>query len=254
MILLTGGSGSIGKHVSADLRLKSRFPLADLDIDLPRRLSETSTLIHLAGVSDSRLVNQDPNSAYLINVDSTIALLQSFAKNGGKRFVFSSTGHVYGGTKPGSYSVETDPVNPKSEYAEQKVIAENLLKELSIQLDIQLIILRIFSVFGLGMRQNYLAGNIENFFESQKRFPIVQTSDDIRDFSTPETVAKYINMTANLAIQSSFTVNICTGHPVSVRERVKEAFDSFPEENFLPGNSEMPYLVGSTDQMRKRFV
>jgi len=253
MILLTGSTGTIGKKIIFDIGLDFRLPPSTNQLESTKNLFSNSTLIHLAGISNTRDVEINPVQSYLVNVQSTVALFNAFAENHGKRFIFASTGHIYGGTATGSQSAETDALNPRSEYARQKMETELLLTEKAEKYDTELLILRIFSVFGPGMRKNYLAGMIEKSILETGQFPLIKNADDIRDFSTPEQVASYINRSILLDTEKITTLNICTGMACSVREKVIDAYPSMPLSKFSRGTSDLPYLVGNPTRMNVLF-
>ena len=253
MILLTGSTGTIGKKVNFDIDLDFHLPPSSSQLKSSENLFGNSTLIHLAGVSNTREVETNPTQSYLVNVKSTVVLFNAFAENHGKRFIFASTGHVYGGTTTGSQSAETDTLKPRSEYARQKMEAEFLLTETAEKYNTELLILRIFSIFGAGMRKSYLAGMIEKSIIETGQFPTVKNSDDVRDFSTPDQVASYINRSVLLKTEKITTLNICTGIGCSIRDKVIEVYPSIPISKFSKGTSDLPYLVGNPRRMNVFF-
>jgi nucleoside-diphosphate-sugar epimerase len=253
VILLTGSSGTIGRKVSSDLKLDVRFPFQGQKQNLPIHTFENSTLVHLAGMSNPKLVALEIDKSYSVNVLSAVELFRIFAENKGRRFVFASSGHVYGNTQWGVLSKESDVINPHSRYAEQKAKAETFLRELALEYETELLILRIFSVFGSGMRENYLAGMIEKSLNDSGNFPLIANSDDVRDFSSPAMIADYLNRSIDLRMEPILTLNICSGVPSSVRDKVVSAYPSIPRDKLLDGNSEIPYLVGNPELMNKYF-
>jgi nucleoside-diphosphate-sugar epimerase len=253
MIVLTGSSGSIGKNVAADHNLNLRFPMGVREIEESLFMTSETTLIHLAGISSLETVEADKATAYSVNVESTLNLFKAFAGKNGRRFIFASTSHVYGSTQPGSFSSEQDELNPQSRYAELKVETEQRLKALADDFNTEILILRIFSVFGPGMRKNFLCGRIEDYFEVHGEYPIINTADDVRDFSTPHKMGKYITSAKDIHMEKVLTLNLCSGAAKTVREQVISTFNDFPISNFVSGTSKIPRLVGDNDLMRKLF-
>ena len=250
MILLTGASGSLGSRLKHDKSLEVRFPTSSKDLQNKLKGSANHTLIHLAGASSRKFVDNNEDYAYKINVESTISLFKALAENQGKRFIFASSGHVYGDTRPDYFSVETDELKPKSTYAKQKLIAENMLLNEASNYDTQLIILRIFSIFGNGMRDHYLSGMIEKSTE-KNTMPLIATCDDERDFSSPEVVAGYIEKFQKNSTPKILIVNICSGIAKTVREKVQDSYPMIPEENYLRGNSDVARLVGDNKLLKQ---
>jgi nucleoside-diphosphate-sugar epimerase len=251
MILLTGSNGSIGRNIAADHRLNLRFPLQVQEIKEALPFTTEATLIHLAGISNPETVESDPVVSFSVNVQSTLNLFKAFAEKNGQRFIFASTSHVYGSTQDGAFSREQDQPNPQSRYAEQKIEAEQKLKALATNFNTEVVILRIFSVFGSGMRENFLSGRIEKHFNVHGAYPIVHSADDVRDFSTPLEMSGYISLTTDIHVDKMLTLNLCSGKAKTVREQIKLSYCDFPNSNFVPGNSHTPRLVGDNSLMRK---
>ena len=244
MILLTGATGTLGSFVKNDKKLDFRFPEQFKKMKNHLIESENHSLIHLAGISSRRFIETNEEYAFRINVQSTIELFKAFAENQGKRFIFASTGHIYGTTKSDYFSLETDDPKPMSIYARQKIVTENLLLKEAEKYETELVILRIFSIFGIGMREHYLSGMIENSVKNQHIMPLITTCDDVRDFSSPTSVANYIEKFQNNWIPKTLIVNACSGTAKTVQEQVQFSFPEIPKENYLRGNSEVPRLVG----------
>ena len=254
MILLTGATGSIGSNVTSAMPLQFKLPIKMEHLNQNLNVSEGDSLIHLAGISNPKIVESDADLSYDVNVRSTIALFRAFAAKGGRRFIFASTGHVYGLTSPGSYSSESDALRPQSMYAEQKIETEVLLTKLSQDFETDLLILRIFSVFGPGMRENYLAGMIEKSINANGVLPIISPADDVRDFTTPQMIGHYLNRAVEIDMKKNLTLNLCSGIPRTIKAQVSANYPKIPLSNFVPGNSKIPWLVGNPSLMKEYFV
>lgn len=99
-----------------------------------------------------------------INVRSTMELAEWSLSRGVSRFVFSSTGNVYGVKEQPSKI--NDPCNPETMYAASKLSAETLLKPFSAFMDIQ--ILRLFGVYGPGQKNAMIPNIIETFLRGEE--------------------------------------------------------------------------------------
>ena len=117
-------------------------------------------IVHLAARSH-RVVDDDPDprAAYTrANVDATRRLLEAARVAGVRRFVFASTVKVHGDyTPPGVVWRETDPLEPKDEYARSKVVAEALVDRFGREHAMQTVILRFPMVYGPGVKANFAA-------------------------------------------------------------------------------------------------
>ena len=111
--------------------------------DIPDNIS---CIIHLAAITDIIECQKNPSKCFDINVDGTKNMLEICNKSKSK-FIFLSTSHVYG--NPIKLPISEDhPQNPNSIYSESKLKAENLCKTYSESGDLDLSILRVFSVYG----------------------------------------------------------------------------------------------------------
>lgn len=117
-------------------------------------------IVHLAARSH-RLVDDDPDPplAYRrANVDATRALLDAARERAVRRFVFTSSVKVHGDySPPGVVWRESDPVEPKDDYARSKVEAEALVREYGHGHGIGTVILRFPLVYGPGVQANFAA-------------------------------------------------------------------------------------------------
>ena len=250
-IFATGRTGSIGKHLNGVESLSIRFPSTEAQLQDELTHRKCDTLIHLAAVTNPIQVAQDKIHSGYINVDAPVVLLKAFIKSGGNRFIFASTSHVYGPQEVGHLSLETDTPNPISAYAEQKLRAEQGLIEVAGGHEIDLTILRIFSVFGSSMANHYLAGAVSSQVGKQNSFPMIHNSEDIRDFSTPSWVAQKINEFCYLKRGGLTVCNIASGVPMSIREKVLGEFPLWPLNYFDGLQSNMSWLVGSDHLLNK---
>jgi nucleoside-diphosphate-sugar epimerase len=244
-IFATGMTGSIGKNLQGVKSLRLKFPC---DVEAIQETLEElgcSTLIHLAAMTAISRVEKEVALSNSINVEAPIALLQAFINSGGKRFIFASTGHVYGPQQVGHFSVESDMPNPQTLYSDQKLRAENALIEIANSNDVDLVILRIFSVFGPSMANHYLAGMVSKQNIISTTFPMISNSEDVRDFSNPVWVARKIEEFCHLELSGVMICNIASSTPMSIRERVLQARPEWPQECFDGGQSNMSWLVGS---------
>ena len=251
-LLASGTTGSIGKHLVDVSPVKSRLEDSTENIvDEFMKLSP-SVFIHLAGATSIELIKANDDLSLRLNVNGALRMMDAFAKSGGQKFIFASTGHVYGATDSNRYARETDPTEPISIYAKHKLLAETKLTEMARELGINLVIARIFSVFGSGMAEHYLSTKILNEIGLQpngKGYPVIENGSDVRDFMEPNQVAKRLCLiaeTMNITNQIQI-LNICSGIPITERQKVLNTHPNWPEAKIKKTLSALPHLVGSTD-------
>jgi dTDP-4-dehydrorhamnose reductase len=126
-ILLTGGSGLLGRNLIRHLRVKGHEIIApnssELDITDPLFfiLFDCDLVIHCAAIAKFADAEKNPIDTIETNIQGTCnALKHAMSKNA--RFVFISSSHVFDGQK-GNYT-HTDLPNPLTRYAKSKVAGE----------------------------------------------------------------------------------------------------------------------------------
>lgn len=147
---ITGGSGFIGsrlvEYLSKDQKIE--FFLFDGDLLNKQEISsffegkEINQVVHLAGTFFG-----DFEELVLANVITTSNLLQVAVKRNVSKFVYTSTGAVYG-EPVREKAIETDPLNPITLYGLAKAYAEKCVDFYSRKFAINSIILRFPNVYG----------------------------------------------------------------------------------------------------------
>lgn len=181
-ILVTGASGFIGKSLCKTLmslnrsvvgavRKKPIFSvkindiykqLGDIGINekWKKALKNQDCVVHCAG--RAHIINKTSESKKelekyrLTNVEATKKLANQCAEAGVKRFIFLSSIGVHGKftNKCKPFSIN-DNLNPLENYAISKFEAEQALIEISAKTGLEVVILRIPSVYGKGSKGNF---------------------------------------------------------------------------------------------------
>lgn len=120
MILLTGGSGLLGRHLFQHLECYAPSH-SDFDIEKPVLTKGISMIVHCAAYTDVERAEVERDRAYLVNVLGTLKLAEL-----GVPLVYISTEYVFDGAK-GNYS-EEDETNPVNCYARTKELGEKMAK------------------------------------------------------------------------------------------------------------------------------
>ena len=171
-ILLTGGAGYIGSHVS-NLLIDQGFDVTiidslitgnktlinpkakfiNCDIADTKNISELLTnykfdvVMHFAGLIRVDESVKEPEKYNEFNFEKAKIFLDICFKNDLKKIIFSSTASIYGNPIKNNVS-ENDELNPLNPYAETKLKLENFIINKSKSEDISYIILRYFNVAG----------------------------------------------------------------------------------------------------------
>ena len=170
-ILITGGAGYIGSHISEVLikNKKKIFIIDNLSSGYKKLINKKAkfykvnilntkkireiilrnkidSIIHLAANLIIGEGEKNPKKYYTNNVTGTKNLLKACKNTEIKNFVFSSTAAVY---KDGQYKVnENSIIKPKSIYGKTKILGERLIMKFAKKNKINYAILRYFNIAG----------------------------------------------------------------------------------------------------------
>jgi nucleoside-diphosphate-sugar epimerase len=247
-IYATGVSGTIGKHL--------RNLVTEIEIDLSSpdkvfhgvKLSDASTIIHLGGIVGETLVQSDKAYASRVNIQGTRNLGEVALKNGCEKFLYVSTSHVY--KQRSSCITESDSLEPTSYYSETKIEAERAITETLRESDVQLTILRVFSVLDWEMPPFTLGGAIERIINGDDIN--ISNGDDERDFLTPKTVASIISELTNEKDLPSI-INLCSSKATSVLNAATTMLrlaQSNQSHRIFSGHSRIPKIVGDNSLLK----
>jgi len=167
MILVTGGAGFVGLNVVEQLRARGEeVRVADLDkpaIDVPFERVDVrqppdsifrgvKRVIHLAAITaDPARDAREPALIAEVNLLGTIRMLEAARRHGVERFVYASTGALYGSAGVGvdhPLDEEADRPVPETMYGITKYAAERTCLRLSSLWNLDVRIGRLGTVFG----------------------------------------------------------------------------------------------------------
>jgi UDP-glucose 4-epimerase len=222
-ILITGGAGYIGSHVSEVLiKNKKKIFITDnlstgyrrlinkkakffkVDILKSKKIREIiiknkiDSVIHLAANLIIGEGEKYPKKYFKNNVLGTKNLLESCKNTGIKNLVFSSTAAVY---KDGQYKVhENSVIKPKSVYGKTKIKAEKIIKQFCKRNKINYCILRYFNIagsspsgkIGLINKSDHLFKNFSR--EIIKKRPILKIYGDNYDTKDGSCIRDFIHV------------------------------------------------------------
>ena len=170
-ILITGGAGYIGSHITEHLvKKKSNIIILDnlitgceklinkkakfINEDIMNKTKlakiisdyQVDSIIHLAAHLNLSEAERNNKKYYRNNVEGTLSLVQACKNSNVKSIIFSSSCSVYGNVK-GPVNEKRKP-NPQGYYAFTKYKAEEIIKKFSKNYKYKYGILRYFNVAG----------------------------------------------------------------------------------------------------------
>ncbi|WP_413294143.1 NAD-dependent epimerase/dehydratase family protein [Bdellovibrio sp. HCB185ZH] len=169
MILITGASGFIGRHLSRMLSMAGHEVIAtNVDITDHGECEKLfahrkyDVVVHLAGISSVNECEKDISKAFRVNVEGTYRIASLLAANNNQaHFVFPSTGQVYmAGREENREYTESDPVGPSNLYALTKYLAEEELKSIANLKDLSVTALRIFNHVHKSQRPEFFLSSV----------------------------------------------------------------------------------------------
>jgi nucleoside-diphosphate-sugar epimerase len=177
-VLVTGGAGFIGSHLTRRLldagyhvRVLDRFdygwsgtesikhPRLEIqqgDIcnsrDVSRAVRDVDGVLALAAIVGDPACNLDPEETINLNYTATKILVEACNFYGVRRLVFASSCSVYGASE-NDLLTERSRLNPVSLYARTRVLSENIIFDR--RGDVEPVVLRLATVFGLSPRMRF---------------------------------------------------------------------------------------------------
>ncbi len=270
-ILLTGGAGFIGSHLTESLleqghrvvcldnfddfydrSIKEKnisgfehhpeFTLVEGDIRDKELLTSLfdkhaiSLIVHLAAKAGVRPSVEDPQVYFDVNINGTINILEHAKQFGVKKMVFASSSSVYGNNEKIPFA-ETDFVDhPISPYAASKKSGELLCYTYHSLYDIDISCLRFFTVYGPRQRPDLAIHKFARLILDGKPVPVYGDGSFKRDFTYVDDTVSGINR-AIQNLKGYKVFNFGNSRTVSVLEMIQaleDALDLKAKIDFKP--------------------
>ena len=250
-ILITGGAGFIGAHLTNKLSKskKNKILVVDLlkskggipylnprnefikgDITNKNVLKKIEKwkpeiIYHLAAQSGSEGAYDNPKEDLLTNALGTYLLGNLAKKIRCKKFIYTSTVAVYGNNK--KYISEKSDIRPDSIYGVSKYAGELFLKQLLNNTKVKTYIFRLFNTYGPGENLNNLKKGMVSIFCSyvwQNKPIIVKGSlNRFRNFTYIDDCAEILAKSLNNSKLKNFEIfNLASEKKITVKELVKK--------------------------------
>jgi UDP-glucuronate 4-epimerase len=255
-VLVTGGLGFIGFHVSRALLERgdrvtivddfsdAPYPRAhkernarDLQVDfdtvavvracvtdrpaVAATMGDVDAVIHLAGLAGVRPSFAEPARYARVNVEGTATLHELARERGVERFVFASSSSVYGNATPLPAREDAPAVAPESPYAASKRGAELVALALSRRIpEARCAALRFFTVYGPRQRPEMAITLFTRAVLAGRPITLFGDGSMRRDFTYVDDIVRGVLAALDRAPRGFRAYNLGSGAPVDLRSLV----------------------------------
>ncbi len=177
-----------------------------------------ATIYHLAGGSSVGLSLQTPAEDFRRSVVSTAALLEWIRSSSPQtKLVVSSSAAIYGDT-PAENIPEEGTFTPYSPYGFHKRASELLCASYAQNFGLQIAIVRLFSIYGPGLRKQLLWDLCCRLQKSPTTLELHGTGNEIRDWLYIQDAIEILVAASTAASPVPLIVNGGTGQGTCVRD------------------------------------
>jgi GDP-4-dehydro-6-deoxy-D-mannose reductase len=219
----------------------------------------TDAVVHLAAASSGAAARRDPEGAMRVNAIATVGLLTALGDAGHRpRFLFVSTGEVYGAGYDGPITAVAPP-RPVSPYAASKAAAEPAVLDLAADSGMAAVVARAFPHTGPGQSTDFVlpafAARLQEARRLGQREIPVGNLDVVRDFLDVRDVTR-----AYLALLDHGRPGACYNVASGLGRRLRDCFtamaaalgvDARPvADASLVRPADIPVLIGDPARLR----
>lgn len=255
MILVTGGAGFVGSHLTKRLLREGRsvvvldnfnsfydpqikrkniqpllsypqFTLVENDIRDKSVLEkifqkyEITEIIHLAARAGVRGSIQDPFIYEEVNIRGTLSILEVCKNSPVEKFIFASSSSVYGRQDYAPFQEEISHLNPVSPYGVSKLAGELLCRNYNYLYGIPICCLRIFTAYGPAQRPEMAIHKFTRLIWQEKPVPVFGDGDSKRDYTYIEDLVEGFILALNHEFDFDI-INLGNSHPVELLKVIK---------------------------------
>ncbi|AUG04542.1 NAD-dependent dehydratase [Pseudomonas sp. 09C 129] len=286
-ILITGGAGFIGSHLTDALLAKGysvrilddlstgkpgNLPLDNPRVELiqgdvadaalvARAMSGCRAVAHLAAVASVQASVDDPVRTHQSNFIGTLNVCEAMRQAGVKRVLFASSAAVYGNNGEGESIDEDTPKAPLTPYASDKLASEHYFDFYRRQHGLEPAIFRFFNIFGPRQDPSSpYSGVISIFCErAQKGLPITVFGDgeQTRDFMYVEDLVDVLVQSLETPQLEVGAVNVGLNQATTLKQLLEvlgEVVGQLPPISYGPARSgDIRHSRANNQRLLQRF-
>ena len=287
-VLITGGAGFIGSHLTDALLAKgyrvrilddlSTGKRSNLPLDNPRveliegdvadaalvaRAAEgCQAVAHLAAVASVQASVDDPVRTHQSNFIGTLNVCEAMRQTGIKRVVFASSAAIYGNNGEGQAISEDTPKAPLTPYASDKLSSEHYLDFYRRQHALEPVIFRFFNIFGPRQDPSSpYSGVISIFAErAEKGLPIAVFGDgeQTRDFFYVGDLVKLLTQALEMPQPEERAFNVGLNKTTSLNQllgALSDVVGQLPEITYKdPRSGDIKHSRANNQRLLARFI
>lgn len=236
-VVITGAAGFIGRYVAREFAKKDwrviglgrgnwidwrdygldAWYSVDIKLDsLLEHAGQPDAIVHCAGGASVGFSIDCPAMDFDMTVHTTSIVLDFIRIHSpASKFVYLSSAAVYGQVQVLPVT-EDSPLNPVSPYGLHKQMSEALCQLYAIQYGVSVIIVRLFSIYGPGLRKQLLWDACKKIQKGNCVF--FGTGGEVRDWLHVEDAANLLFIATQKASSICPVVNVGSGLGVSVKD------------------------------------
>jgi len=268
-VLITGSGGFLGTHLSNHLAEKKIRPILlnhnkEKESDkqriqgniktLSKIPSDVSHIVHLAALTDVDYCQNNPQECFDTNVMGTQNMLE-LARKSDLKFLFASSSQVFGFPKKLPIS-ENAELNPLSIHGLSKASGEILCKTYADLYELDITIMRLFSIYGPGSPSYSIVGKtVRQIFENNK--VILGDLTPKRDFLYVSDLMSAMELLLTKNLKGFSKYNIGSGKSISIYDLCNKLIEFankpilIEENKKLFRKTKIPDLICDNSKIKK---
>ncbi|WP_349736238.1 NAD-dependent epimerase/dehydratase family protein [Pseudomonas jessenii] len=287
-VLITGGAGFIGSHLTDALLAKghavrilddlSTGKHSNLPLDNPRvelivgdvadaalvaqAMAGCSAVAHLAAVASVQASVDDPVRTHQSNFIGTLNVCEAMRQTGVKRVLFASSAAVYGNNGEGESIDEDTPKAPLTPYAVDKLASEQYFDFYHRQHGLEPVIFRFFNIYGPRQDPSSPYSGVISIFSERalKGLPITVFGDgeQTRDFVYVEDLVDLLVQAIEMPQVEVGAVNVGWNQATTLKqmlEALEAVVGKLPPVSYGPARSgDIRHSRANNRRLLERFT